>query len=76
MSILERDQFFKNQQTMQTILPTTKDSFTNILDETTLEENTKVGCSCSKSNCMRLNCSCFKNQGYCSKECRCVNCLN
>ena len=33
-------------------------------------------CNCSKNNCLRLHCLCFKRLGYCSPECNCKNCFN
>lgn len=35
-----------------------------------------VTCNCSKSNCQKNYCDCFKNGNYCSKDCRCIDCLN
>lgn len=35
-----------------------------------------VGCSCTKTNCIRLKCVCFKELGYCKPSCVCFNCLN
>jgi hypothetical protein len=34
------------------------------------------GCNCKNTNCLRLFCECFRNLGYCSESCRCLNCLN
>lgn len=36
----------------------------------------KLGCNCSKIQCARLHCICFKEKGYCGDHCNCVNCLN
>ena len=33
-------------------------------------------CSCSKTHCMRLNCSCFKMGRTCGIDCVCNNCFN
>lgn len=33
-------------------------------------------CRCKRSQCMRLHCQCFQNQGFCSPLCKCLNCLN
>lgn len=33
-------------------------------------------CSCKKSSCLRLHCSCFSTLGFCSEFCKCKNCLN
>lgn len=35
-----------------------------------------VGCSCTKSKCLRLHCKCFRTLGFCSKDCGCVDCFN
>ena len=35
-----------------------------------------IGCKCSKSNCLRLHCSCFKQNKRCNKFCSCVGCIN
>ena len=40
---------------------------------------TKVSCkkcNCKKNNCLRLYCVCFKELGFCSKECGCTGCFN
>lgn len=36
----------------------------------------KNGCKCSKSNCLRLHCQCFKNGNYCDVSCGCEDCFN
>ena len=33
-------------------------------------------CSCAKSRCVRLKCSCFNSKGYCGPHCDCNGCLN
>lgn len=33
-------------------------------------------CNCSKSNCKKQYCECFKNNTKCSNLCRCINCIN
>ena len=35
-----------------------------------------VVCTCSKSNCNKKYCECYKNNKKCSEKCRCLNCLN
>jgi len=39
-------------------------------------ENDSTTCTCSKNGCTKLYCECFRNGGYCSKGCRCINCIN
>lgn len=34
------------------------------------------GCSCSKNNCQKNYCECFKNGLACSPLCKCTNCKN
>ncbi len=36
----------------------------------------KTTCNCSRNNCLRLYCQCFKTLGYCSPSCGCINCFN
>ena len=33
-------------------------------------------CTCTKSNCCKKYCECFKINKKCSKRCRCLNCMN
>lgn len=40
-----------------------------------LQQNT-AGCSCPRSNCIKLYCDCFKAGRRCSSECSCSNCKN
>ena len=35
-----------------------------------------IVCTCSKSNCNKKYCECFKNNKKCTEKCRCLNCLN
>ena len=39
-------------------------------------EKDKVICTCTKSNCCKKYCECFKIGKKCSNKCRCLNCLN
>ena len=34
------------------------------------------GCQCSRSFCLRLHCVCFKNNQFCNKNCKCLECQN
>ena len=34
------------------------------------------GCTCKMSNCMKKYCICYSNNGVCSEECKCFECLN
>lgn len=43
------------------------------------EENTAPSvsfCNCTKSNCMKSYCECFKSKKTCNNLCRCLNCNN
>lgn len=33
-------------------------------------------CNCKKNNCLRLYCVCFKELGFCGKDCGCTGCFN
>jgi hypothetical protein len=33
-------------------------------------------CNCTKSNCKKKYCECFKSGKYCDDKCRCVSCEN
>ena len=39
-------------------------------------ENEKIFCTCTKSNCVKKYCECYKSGKKCRDKCRCVNCLN
>lgn len=39
-------------------------------------ENERTMCTCSKSNCNKKYCECYKSGKKCNEECRCSNCLN
>ncbi len=39
-------------------------------------EKNKVICTCTKSNCCKKYCECFKIGKKCSSKCRCLNCMN
>ena len=41
-----------------------------------IKKKKQIGCRCKISNCLRLHCKCFSILGYCSKLCKCQNCLN
>ena len=37
--------------------------------------NTKICCTCTKTNCIKKYCACFSNGKYCD-QCECINCMN
>ena len=39
-------------------------------------EKNKVICTCTKSNCCKKYCECFKIGKKCCSKCRCLNCMN
>ena len=47
-----------------------------IIEKVNVPKKTHQGCKCKNSKCLRLHCSCFKNLGYCSPSCKCLDCLN
>lgn len=40
------------------------------------EGDNVIICTCSKSNCNKKYCECFKLGMKCNEKCRCINCLN
>lgn len=40
------------------------------------EEATALGCNCTKSNCLKKYCECFKAKLFCTELCRCRDCDN
>ena len=34
------------------------------------------GCLCAKSHCLKMYCSCFRTMTYCTKKCKCKECIN
>ena len=36
----------------------------------------KIICTCTKSNCTKKYCDCFKSGKKCSDKCKCINCYN
>ena len=41
-----------------------------------INENEFIICTCSKSNCNKKYCECYKSGVKCNNKCRCVNCMN
>ena len=41
-----------------------------------LTENELIICTCTKSNCNKKYCECYKAGKKCNDKCRCLNCLN
>ena len=41
-----------------------------------INNNQKAVCNCTKSNCMKKYCECFKQGFSCNSLCRCVDCQN
>jgi hypothetical protein len=39
-------------------------------------ETNKTICTCTKSNCIKKYCECYKQGKKCNKKCRCINCIN
>ena len=37
--------------------------------------NTKICCTCTKTNCLKKYCACYSNGKFCD-ECECINCMN
>jgi Tesmin/TSO1-like CXC domain, cysteine-rich domain len=40
------------------------------------DEVENMGCTCKKTNCLKLYCQCFGIQIYCGANCRCKGCFN
>ena len=41
-----------------------------------INKNPRIICNCTKSNCMKKYCECFKQKFSCNSLCRCVDCKN
>ena len=41
-----------------------------------LNENDIIICTCTKSNCNKKYCECYKAGVKCNEKCRCLNCMN
>ncbi len=48
----------------------------NIKRKKKRKEVPNVTCNCTKSNCRKKYCLCFKAGGYCKDTCRCIDCQN
>ena len=62
MNKLEEIEQFQNNNTI------------NIIEND--NQNDKNTCTCTKSNCCKKYCECFKINKKCTSKCRCLNCLN
>lgn len=38
--------------------------------------NASIGCNCTKSNCSKKYCECYKKNMQCTESCRCIDCSN
>ncbi len=66
-----------DQQTQLKKVKVQSEVFTFLTIKQLLDEKPKKNCcNCSKNNCLRLHCVCFKRLGYCTSECGCKSCLN
>jgi hypothetical protein len=45
-------------------------------EDTSLAENMEISCNCTKSNCKKKYCECYKAGEGCKESCRCINCSN
>jgi hypothetical protein len=45
-------------------------------NEGALSEKVEVTCNCTKSNCTKKYCECYKAGEGCKDSCRCINCSN
>ena len=48
----------------------------NHSSNTFLKENEIIICTCTKSNCNKKYCECYKARVKCNEKCRCLNCKN
>lgn len=40
------------------------------------QKRKKEGCTCKKTNCLKMYCDCFSNGRACTPACHCCHCLN
>lgn len=65
----------------ETVAKKPKSCMLDLLCSATLElgpiqDYPSTGCSCPRSNCIKLYCDCFKAGTPCSGNCSCINCKN
>ena len=46
------------------------------IDENPKEKSQRIICNCTKSNCMKKYCECYKQGLNCNSLCRCIECKN
>ena len=51
-------------------------STSEVQNDDNIPDNLEVTCQCKRSECIKRYCECFSLNGFCNKNCKCINCKN